>query len=60
MQMAVTTGKRECRLSADGVSFLGERDSQVIHQEREGEGGRKVWGQRRKRRQETVGWERVR
>lgn len=55
MQMAVTTGKRECRLSADGVSFLGERDSQVIHQEREGEGGRKVWGQRRKRRQETVG-----
>lgn len=41
MQMAVTTGKRERRLSADGVSFLGERDSQVIHQEREGEGGRR-------------------
>lgn len=51
----VTIGKRACRLSADGFSFLGERDGQVIHQEREGEGGLKVWGQRGKRRWETVG-----
>lgn len=49
MQVAVTTERRTvCGLSADGF-FLRARDSQVIHRQREGEGGLTVWGQRTRR-----------